>query len=263
MVARTGRAYSAPKPTRPLDRRKRHSRIVNREDHHDTGWSGNEWMRQQGFSTLPTNDQEFIRSSNMDSSMRKYEPLVRSTIDVSQKTKKDYLWKMYKWWMHQVEYTTVFNAIREILSQTFRRMVTRGESWIDTYVPKATGQLRKSMKKQLHAPTNLAPDGTKLDLRIGSHVNYLPYVAEAEPTKARLKHTPPDTRRVNYPGRKDRWRDVVLDDPQAKHYFFMAFIIFMRKVIREELARSIMNVSNRLNVPQYWFRETMRTEDVA
>jgi len=233
--------------------------IRNRMDTTDLGYSENERLRQAGFRArdgAPRNFRDFAYMVSISPSFKDYHPKVRSVVDVSTKPQKERLQQNYQWWDKRITYSAIFNAIRDILSQTFRRMVDRGHDWIDLYVPKATGQLRESLKKQLHSPINLQEGGTKLLLRIGSYVHYLKYVALM--SEKNLQHEPPQRRWVNYYG-PPRW--VVLDDPNAQRFFFMKLIMFMRRVIREELARSIMQVANRLGWPQFWLRQEIYTED--
>lgn len=251
--------YRAPLPLRP---RRRGQRYRNWTDVHDPGRVVSQPLTRAGFFTpegIPTPN--FLINPNgairMDPGMRVFTPKPRAVIDVSHRNDLQSLYEAYHWFDPRINYTAVREAVQKILLQTFNETVREGEEWIDRHVPKATGQLRESLKKQLHARTNL-PDGVKLKLTIGSYVRYLPHVATMSPTRYRLQHAPPETRRVNYYGPN---RVVILNDPEARHYFFYQLIFYLRQVLRLKLARAIMQISNRMRVPQYFFRQRIMTDD--
>lgn len=253
-MTRGRRPYRSPVPILP-----RRARYVNQADYHDTGRDRNAYLERLRLIRSSSIARNVGAIQHFDVQTQVGRNPVKSVIDASKRTTKEYLWRQYHEFEPRINYTTIYDAIRQIITETFNNTVRRGENWIDLYVPKATGQLRESLKKQLRAPTNIPEMATKLLLRVHSNVKYLKYVANMGPNRT-LAHRPSDrnTRRVNYYGPR---REVLLDDPQAKHFFFTYLVIYMRRVVREELARAIMRTSNRLNLPQYWFREKIVTVD--
>lgn len=251
-MTRGRRAYRSPVPILP-----RRARYVNQADYHDTGRDRNAYLERLRLIRSSSIGRNVGAIQHFDVQTQVGRNPVKSVIDASKRTTKEYLWRQYHEFEPRINYTAIYDAIRQIITETFNNTVRRGENWIDLYVPKATGQLRESLKKQLRAPTNIPEMATKLLLRVHSNVKYLKYVANMG-TQYKLAHTEPEQRWVNYYGPK---RKITIYDPNAKHFFFTYLVIYMRRVVREELARAIMRTSNQLNLPQYWFREKIVTVD--
>lgn len=253
-MPRVRRPYRSPLPIVPRNR----ATYRNQTDFHDTGNNKNAYLERLQLIRSSSIERNIGAIQHFDVQTQVGRDPVKSVIDASTATKKTYLYQRYNEFDPRINYTTIFDAIRSIIMETFTNTVRRGEAWIDLYVPKATGQLRESLKRFLRAPTNLPNAATKMLLRVFSNVRYLKYVANMDPINYTLKHSPPQRRKVYYYGRP---REVILDDPQAKHFFYTYLVIYLRRIVREELARAIMRTCNRLNLPQFWFREQIVTVD--
>ncbi len=254
-MVRVRRPYRSPIPIIP--RRPDH-RYTNQVDYNDTGNNKNDYLRRLRLIGETGIGSNVGAIQHFDVQTQVGRNRVKAVIDASTAKKKEYLYKRYYEFDNKIKYTAIYDAIKQIITQTFNNTVVRGEQWIDIYVPKATGQLRESLKKFLHAPTNLPSDATKMFLRVHSTVKYLKYVANMDPGRYRLQHSPPEARKVYYYGKP---RVVILNDPGAKHFFFTYLVIYLRRVVREELANAIMRVANNMNLPQFWFREQIVTID--
>lgn len=124
------------------------------------------------------------------------------------------------------------------------------------YVPKATGQLRDSLSKQLH---NSTISNNWLQMKLGTYVHYMKYVANMKSGKLRhpkhirqkfsiyqrnskhgkkgsAKRNPGQWRYVNYYGGK-RW--VRLDDPKAQTNFYSQLVLYMRTQLQKNVAAEI------------------------
>jgi len=143
-----------------------------------------------------------------------------------------------------------------ILDKTLEQTLKDIDKNIFKYVPKATGQLRTSLSKQLHH-SNIS--NNRLQVKLGTFVHYMKYVANMSESK--LRHPKSlvqkslirkrNTRRgkkgsailnpgmwrwVNYYGGA-RW--VLLNDPQAQHNFFSQLVLHIKTQLELNLANEI------------------------
>jgi uncharacterized short protein YbdD (DUF466 family) len=147
----------------------------------------------------------------------------------------------------------------QILKQSMFQTIQDMEVNINKYVPKATGQLRDSLTKQLH---NSTVENNWLQMKLGTYVRYMKYVANMKEKnlqhpklvklkfpiyqrnskhgkKGQAKRNPGIWRYVYYYG-APRW--VKLDDPQAQENFYSQLIMYMKKRLEKHIAEEIRDL---------------------
>jgi len=154
----------------------------------------------------------------------------------------------------------IIRQIHTILKRVKKRLIKDGEKWINRYVPKATGQLRESLKSSLRTDTKIY-DLTQLKVKLGSHVSYLQYVNPM--SRYNLVHPAghhPNARLVNYYGGK---RVVILNDKQATQGFFDKLLRYLRERFQFHLRQGIYWIANRHNISSIPLRQQLNTQDGA
>lgn len=144
----------------------------------------------------------------------------------------------------------------KILEKSLAQTIQDIDKNIYKYVPKATSQLRDSLSKQLH---HSKVSNNWLQMKLGTYVKYMKYVANMSESKLRHPKTLPqkslirkrNTRRgkkgsiIRNPG---MWRFVryyggarwvLLNDPQAQKNFFTLLIKHIQTQLTKNIAYEI------------------------
>ena len=137
---------------------------------------------------------------------------------------KDYV--KLNWGHDTYTFEQVATYIQDILEETLRVTIKETEEWIDQFVPKRSGDLRKSLKHFLNR--SIPPVSTKGELRgvrlilgAGEDVKYASYISAM--TDEQVQH---ENTWLEHSGRKaySKGRPVLLDDPNAIADFFNVMV---------------------------------------
>ena len=140
----------------------------------------------------------------------------------------------------EITYAGAVTLIDTILRATLSRTIDDLDLWIDEYVPKRTGQLRDSLKKNLRSSRVIK--NNLLKLYFGTHLNYADFVNDM--TTQQVQHDG-ETGYAYYYGHYGR---ITLDDPDAIGGFFDAMIRFARMALRANLLYTIRTLQH---LPMY------------
>jgi hypothetical protein len=133
-----------------------------------------------------------------------------------------------------ITYAAVVGFIDTILRAALSRTIDDLDRWIDTYVPKRTGQLRDSLKANLRSSRVI--QGKLLKLYFGTRLDYAEFVNEM--TTSQVAHSG-ETGYAYYYGHYGR---ITLDDPNAIGNFFDAMINYARMELQSNIQNAIMNL---------------------
>ena len=123
----------------------------------------------------------------------------------------------------ELSYGEVVERIQEFLEYLKEKIITEGNEWIDTYVPKRTGQLRALLKLWLGGSTI-----SKNVLRIVLGTN-LPYAEDVNDMTTDMVQHSGETGYVYYPNIFGIRGKVRLNDPQAIGGFFTELMKYMEE----------------------------------
>ena len=153
-----------------------------------------------------------------------------------------------------------------ILSLSMFQTIQDMETNINKYVPKATGQLRDKLIHSLH---NSTLQNNVLNMRLGTTIHYLKYVANMKEEKLRHPRSPlkgtyknyekyPIYQRNSKHGKKGQakrnpgqWRYVhyyggarwvKLNDPKAQENFYSLLVKHMRDKLEKYIAEEIRDI---------------------
>lgn len=187
-----------------------------------------------------------------------YKPKTRAQVRLNQQTYRD---------ISQLTATPLATVIKhgdKILNQSMAAAIKTGLTSISKYAPKATGQIRDSLSHQLRANSTLSNNW--LQLKLGTYVSYMKYVARMKDTtlqhprgslgtsyqnyqkypryqrntklgkKGQLKRHPGQWRYVYYYG-APRW--VKLEDPDAQTNFFQLIVTHIQKALAQAVRDEI------------------------
>ena len=145
----------------------------------------------------------------------------------------------------------------EIMKRSMFETINDMEKNILKYTPKATGQLRDSLTHQLH---NSTISNNWLQMKLGTYVSYMKYVANMRAQHLRHPKAPPigwnpirkrNTTRGKKGSRKrnpNQWRWVKyyggprwvrLDDPKAQTNFYSQLVLYMKNQLQKHIAAEI------------------------
>lgn len=143
----------------------------------------------------------------------------------------------------------------KILKNSMQKTVAQLDTEIDKYMPKATGQIRHSLKHQLH---HSGLTNSSLQMKFGTFVKYMKYIANMSETQ--LRHPKKGTKNLRYKrnakfGKKGQFRKnpgawryvkyfgparwVKLDDPKAQKNFWSQTLARMKTYLQKEIAKEI------------------------
>ena len=176
------------------------------------------------------------RTSNMVYQVRNedyYTPKTRARVEIAPPDERAFLQLSH---MGVLNFTKMMTAAHVRTLQDIER---KAKTWIERFVPKATGQLRRSLWKQAKSLLSYQVTRSRFDLNVGTYVSYTKYVDSMG--QGNLRHSG-QTRRVNYPGPRSKWRTIVLQDIQASESFFDKLIEYLREILFQRLFVNIYNV---------------------
>jgi hypothetical protein len=203
------------------------------------------------------------RTSNMIYPVRDldyYKPKTRAEVEIKPSDEKSFL-RLTN--MGVLNFTKM---MRQAHVATLQDLDRKAKWWIERYVPKATGQLRRSLWKQAKSHLSYEVTRSRFRLNVGTYVPYVKYVDSMG--QRNLRHNG-QTRRVNYPGPRGRWRTIILQDPQASQSFFDKLIDYLREILFQRLFVNIYNFGvnqyglNRGQMQQLFNRMPMTHENNA
>lgn len=116
-----------------------------------------------------------------------------------------------------LSFEEILSMVHNMLLYVLDELLVELEGWINRFVPKATGQLRESLIKNLKSSE--VKKGL-MRLVLGTHISYAQRVAEM--STAMVRHSG-EERYVNYYGERGKIR---LWDPEAIGNFFEEFVKF-------------------------------------
>jgi len=131
---------------------------------------------------------------------------------------------------NKLTYIEVLALLHNMLLYVLDELMIELRIWINTKVPKRTGQLRDSLLKNLES-SNVKKGLMRIVL--GTHLDYAPDVAEM--STAQVRHSG-EVGYAYYWGASGR---LILDDPEAIGNFWDVLIAYAKERTKTILARAI------------------------
>ena len=123
-------------------------------------------------------------------------------------------------------YQQVVDVITNILDHTLAATMKDLKAWINKYVPKRTGQLRDSLKKNLES--SRVVNGI-MRIKLGTHLNYAPAVNLFSTSQVRHRGE------IGYAYYYGHYGRIVLNDPLAIGSFWDKILLYITQRARTNL----------------------------
>lgn len=127
-------------------------------------------------------------------------------------------------------YEEVLTLLHDMLLYVLDELMAELRDWINTKVPKRTGQLRDNLLRNLES-SNVKKGLMRLVL--GTNIDYAPDVAEM--TTSQVRHSG----EVGYAYYYGKFGRMILDDPEAIGNFWDVLIAYAKERTKTILARAI------------------------
>jgi len=146
------------------------------------------------------------------------------------------------------------DIIKKIMVKALNDTIMLGKNWVNTYVPKRTGQLRDSLNKSLEA-SGKYKNALKTKLVAGTHLNYAKYV-----NKMRTSQVRHFGKKYGYAGYYGAPFKVLLNDPKAIAPFWGQFKMYLRKQLKNKVLEYIRFYTQMVGISRKPFTDKIKVK---